>query len=52
MKWIEASNEWSVTEGSLKTLESADYEKETDAFTDEQELFNEVEIEIFVLKIL
>jgi len=26
MKWIEASNEWSVTEGSLKTLESADDE--------------------------
>ena len=41
-----------MTEWTLKTVESADDEWETDAFTDEQELFNDVEIEKFVLKIL
>ena len=38
-----------VTERALKTVEFADDEEETDAFTYEQELFNEVEIEKFVL---
>jgi len=31
-----------VTQTALKTIESADDKKETDAFTDEQELFSEV----------
>ena len=34
------------------TLESADHEQETDAFTDEQQLLNEVEVEKFVLNFL
>jgi len=33
-----------VTQRALKTVESADDEKESNAFTDEQELFSEVEI--------
>jgi len=41
-----------VTQWALKTPESADGEQETDAFTDEQQLFNEVEIEKFVLNFL
>jgi len=41
-----------VTHRALKTLESADDESETDAFTDEQQLYNEVEIEKCVLKFL
>jgi len=48
-KWTEAENRRRVTERALKTVNSTDDEEETDAFADEQELFNEVEIEKFVL---
>ena len=41
-----------VTQRALRTLESADDEQETDAFSNEQQLFNEVEIEKFVLTFL
>jgi len=41
-----------VTERVLKIVESADDEYETDAFSDEQQLFNEVKIEKFVTKLL
>jgi len=52
LKWIKANNKLRVTQRALKTLESADDEQETDAFTNEQQLFNEVEIEKFVLTFL
>jgi len=48
-KWTKVKNRRRVTERAIKTLEFADDEEETDAFTNEQGLFNKVEIEKFVL---
>jgi len=52
LKWIKANNKRRVTQRALKTLESAGDKQETDAFTDQQQLFNEVEVEKFVLTFL
>ena len=44
--WITAKNRRKVTKRALQTMMSAD---DTDAFADEQELCDEVEIDKFVL---
>ena len=48
-KRIKAKDRRRVTERTLKIVQSADDEEETDCFTDEHELCNEVEIKRFVL---
>ena len=47
--WITAKNRRKVTKRALQTMMSADDIQETDAFADEQELCDEVEIDKFVL---
>ena len=47
--WITAKNRRKVTKRALQTMTSADDIQETDAFADEQELCDEVEIDKFVL---
>ena len=46
--WITAKNRRKVTKRALQTMMSADDIQETDAFADEQELCDEVEIDKFV----
>ena len=48
-KGIKAKDRLRVTEQALKATESSDDKKETDTFTHQSELFNEVKIEKFVL---
>ena len=47
--WITAKNRRKVTKRALQTMMSADDIQETDAFADEQDLCDEVEIDKFVL---
>ena len=47
--WITAKNRRKVTKRALQTMMAADDIQETDAFADEQELCDEVEIDKFVL---